>query len=201
MQKLSRLFPSAPEVWGIAFATLVLLLIGNGKDLLQRYGLVQSSQVVKNQLGHGIGSGLGILDSFTVTRSIVNFALWGVVGLIAFSFVHTLLTASNRLQEEKELSSNAYVHPEGFRRDSFWHHIVLHTVTSFGLLVLSAAVIVTYLFWVFPRSSARAGRFLLHLTPGHVTDLLIGLVSLFIGTYVVYVVLKLALRHHRVSRA
>jgi hypothetical protein len=201
MQKsLPKLFPSSTETAGIAFVSLLIVLLGNGKDLLERYGLLNSSQLVQKQLGNQVGSGLGKLDTFKFTDSVVSFAVWGVVGLISFSLLQAVLRTSNQIKYHKAVGSNRYVHPANFTRERFWRHIVIDTALSFGFLLLIVATVVFYFTYTLPKGFTHARRFLLHVSVTRVGDLLLGLVMVFVGTYLVYAAVRLALRHYHTTR-
>lgn len=201
MQKNIRSFiPSSTETGGVAFVALLVVLLGNAKDLLNHYGLASSSKVVQAHIGSKVGDGLGKLDHFSLTTSVVTFAIWGVVGLIAFSVLQAALRVSGEVKYEEEVSSNQYVHPAGFSRQGFWRQIVISALISFGLLLLLAVVAVLYLVYFLPHGFTYARRFLLNASLLGVGDLLLGLLIVSVGTYILYFCLKLVIWHHRAAR-
>lgn len=198
-QKIRTLIPSSTDVGAAIFLTLLILLVGNAHDLLQRYGLLSSSQVVNSQLHHVVGSGLGWLDSKQATTNIVTFAIWGVVGLVAFSLVQTLLRATGKIRYEKEFSTNRYVHPSEFRSDSFWRQVGTSMVVSMLLIILSVVSLLLYILAALPASFTFARRLLLQPSIAHIGDFAVGFLGLFGCTLVVYLLLRLTVRQHRSS--
>lgn len=191
--------PSALETGGIVFLSIMILLVGNAKDLLERYGLLSSSQIVKDRLAHGVDHGLTKLDSFRATNGVVTFVVWGAVGLVTFSFVQALLRASNQIRYEKQLSSNEYVHPANFNRRAYWRQIVRNGLVSFLLLACLVVALLFYIALMIPLSFLHARRFLLQPSAAHISELVIGLVVLAASTYIVYALLKITVIHHRRS--
>jgi hypothetical protein len=192
----SRLVPNSAEVGGIAFASLLIVLIGNAKDLLNYYGLISSSDVIQSQLSSSFGSGLSKLDSFSVTPTVVTFGIWGLVGLTTLSIVQAILRVTGEIAYEKQVSSNDYIHPGNFSRQSYWAQITFHTLISLALWVLLAGVALAYLFGVIPLGFTYARHFLLHATLPGIGYLLLGLTLVFVGTLALYTCLKLVMRHH-----
>lgn len=194
------LIPSSTETGGIAFAALLVVLLGNAKGLLNHYGLALSAEVVKSHIGSKVGDGLSKLDHFSLTGSVVTFAIWGVVGLITFSVLQAVLWVSSEVKYEEEVSSDQYVHPAGFSRQGFWRQIFISALMSFGLLILLAAAVILYLLYALPYGLTYARRFLLHASLFGIGDLLLGLSVVFVGTYTLYICLKLVVWHHRAAR-
>lgn len=201
MQNKTRaIVPSRLETWGVAFFSLVFVLLGSAHDLLQRYGLISSSHVVHDQLSKGVGQGLQKLDSYSFTQNATTFVVWGLVGLVSFSIFQTVWRASQRLKYEQEVSSNEYIHPANFNRQNYWRTIVVDLGLS---LVFTALLLVSLGFYALralPYATHHVGRFLLQLNLGNLKDLALGLVVGFASTYVLYVVWKISVWHHRASQ-
>jgi hypothetical protein len=194
-----QLVPSAFEVWCVSLGALALLVAGNAKIFLQRYDLISSSAVVHQQLSSTVGSGLGVLDSYSFTPGLVTFMTWGIIGLFTFSLVQAFVRASGVIKFEREVGSNRYVHPQNFSQDSYWKRIVTDSAVSFALLVLLGVVAMMYLLFVIPVGFIYAQRFLLHAQVGTIVSLLLGVFTVFVGTAILYLLLKLVILHHRFS--
>jgi len=198
---LSRLIiPTTFELWCVACCAAALLLAGNAKLLLEHYNLISSSTVVGQELSDRFTSGLGVLDSFSLTPGLVTFTVWGAIGLIVFSLAQAVLRASNALHYERDLGSNRYVHPESFSRERYWQRVAQDSLASFGLLCLLAVAGGFYLLCIVPVSFFYLQGFLLHLSLSRLMNALLGIFTAFAGTLGLYIILKLVLWHHRRSR-
>jgi len=201
MQKRNRsLVLSNLEVWSVSLVALALLLAGESHLLLQKLGLMSSSAIVSGQVSSKVGSGLQVLDSFRITAGLVTFMVWGVVGLITLSIIRGIMQATGTIKFESELSSNRYVHPQGFDRDRFWKRVVVDTTLSFVLLLLLIAGAVAYVAIALPFSLNHARRFILSLSASTIINLLVGFVIIIFSTLALYYLLKLVMWHHRVSQ-
>lgn len=196
---LRKLIPSALATWGVAFFSLAVIVAGNAHDLLARYGLISSTTIVHNQLKHGVSGGLVKLDSFTFTDTVVNFMLWGVVGLVSFSVFQSILRASKYIKYEEEVGSNEYVHPASFKRDNYWSSILLDALFSFLLLALFVGGAILYVLKVYPYGIRHTGLLLLDTRLAHIKDFVLGALAIFVSSYVLFIVLQLVIRHHQAS--
>lgn len=198
--RLIYFLPNGAELIGTTFATFLIVLLGNGKDLLDRYGLSSSSAVVRQNIGNSFGSGLTKLDSFRFTNGVVTFGIWAIVGLVSLSVLQAILRVSSEVSYDKEVGSSHYVHPNNFSRTKYWRQILLNALFSFGSLLLLVLMAGVYLFAVLPRGFLYARRFLLHITVPGIGYLLAGLAIVFIGTLALYICIKLVMVHHRYSK-
>ena len=199
-QKLLVALPSSLETWGVAFFSVVIAVLGNTHDLLQRYGLISSSRIVHDQLGKGVSQGLHTLDSFAVTQNATTFIVWGLVGLVTFSIIQTIWHTSQRVQYEEAVSSNAYIHPQNFTRRAYWRSIVTDLCLTIAFSALVFVVAVVHVLFAFPFATHHVGHFLLQISISNIPDLLTGLAVGFIATYALYAAWKLALWHHRAGQ-
>lgn len=197
--KERQLLLSAFELWCVALVSLGLLIVGNARIFLERYGLIGSSAEIHRQLTSQVSSGLSVLDSFTVTPALVTFITWGMIGLVLFSIIQAAVRASGIVRLERDLSSNRYVHPQNFDRGVYWKRIATDAVLSFVLLALLVAAAVMYVVFAVPVGFAYVQRFLLHISLPHTFDLLAGLFTIFVGTALLYWLIKLAVWHHHLA--
>ena len=198
--KQRTVWPSALETWGVAFFALVIIVLGNTQDLLQRYNLISSSRVVHDQLSKGVTHGLRTLDSFAVTQNATTFIVWGLVGLITFSVIQTIWQTSQRVQYEEAVSSNEFIHPQNFNRTTYWQVILTNLVLSIAFLALFFVLAVVYVLFVFPFATHHVGHFLLRPGFSNIPDLLVGLFVGFVSTYALYVAWKLVVWHRRAGQ-
>jgi hypothetical protein len=182
---------SSFELWCIALGSLAVLIAGNARALLGRYGLLNSSQVVGQQLSGRLTSGLGTLDSFSITPGLVTLIVWGGVGMAIFSLTQAILRASATVSFQRQLGSNRFVHPSNFNRRDYWRQVLTHTVVSFGLLALLVLVAGLYLLFVAPVSFYYSQAFLLDISLAHLPSLALGLFTVFAGTAALYGAAKL----------
>jgi len=184
------------ELWCLSLSSLGLLIVGNARLFLERYGLVSSSHVVGQELSGHFTSGLGVLDSFSITPGLVTLIVWGGIGMIIFSLTQAIMRASAAVSYQRELSSNRFVHPAGFDRQTYWRQILKHTALSFGLLALLALATALYLLFVIPVSFYYTQTFLLAVSLNHLPSLLVGLFAALVGTTVLYYIAKLLRWQH-----
>jgi hypothetical protein len=154
---------------------------------------------VHDQLAHRVASGLDVLDNFTFTPAIVTFVTWGLIGLVLFSLVQSLMRASGTLQFERDLSSNRYIHPQNFKRSTFWRHIIIDTTISFALLAVLAASAIMYLLFIVPVGFAYVQRVLVQFSLSNMLVCLVGAFTIFSGTLLLYLLLKITVVHYRFS--
>lgn len=198
MQSHSRysFLPTSFELWCIALSSFALLLVGNARLLLERYGLVSSTHVVGQQLSGHFTSGLGVVDSFSFTPGLVTLIVWGGVGILIFSLTQACVRASAAVSYKRQLGSNRFVHPTGFNRQTYWHQVLSHTALSFGALALLIVAAALYLLFVIPVSFYYAQTFLLDASLAHLAHLLIGIFVALAGTTTLYCIAKFARQQH-----
>lgn len=201
MQKNSRpLLLTSYEAWCASLVAFAVLVAGQGHLILEKLGLMDSSAIVKGQVTSKVGSGLQTLDSFRLTAGLVTFLVWGLVGLVTLSVIRGIMQATGAIKFESELSSNRYVHPQGFNRDRFWRRVIIDTVLSFALLLLLVVGAIAYVVWAVPFSLNHVRSFILETSVTNAIGLALGAVILVATTIAVYYLLKLVLWHHRVSQ-
>jgi hypothetical protein len=200
MSKSSKLIlPGTFELWCLTVASLAILLVGNMRFLLARYGLVESSELINTQINARLKTGLHLLDSFSATATAITFVLWVLAGIITISLVNTFAHASEVLRFEQDVSSNKFIHPRNFDPRRYWRHIFVGTVWSFILFCMLALGVVLYMAIVIPVSFSFIQRFLLSLHLGDIPYMLLGLGAVFGGTVVIYMLIKSIVLQHRVA--
>lgn len=198
-KKYNPLIPSMYELWYVILTSAALLVVGCAHVFLERYDLIGSSSVVRAQFSNAVGNGLGALDAFSFTATAITFIVWGAIGLAVFSLIHAFARASNAWRFQHELSSNRYIHPANFNRKIYWQNVVRHTVMSFVLLALLIIGVLLYLLIVIPISFYYTQHFLIHSSLINLWSLAVGAVTIFAGTFVMYVLLKAVIWQHRAS--
>jgi hypothetical protein len=176
------------------------LILGDAKTFLQHYDLISSSVVVRDQLSNTLGNSLGVLDSLSFTPGLVTFITWSLIGLVTFSTVQALVRASGVIEYERELGSNRYVHPQNFSQKSYWRHIVADALASFGLSVSLVVVATLYVVFVVPTGLTYTQQFIVHASLAHLLNLLLGMLTILIGTGLLYLLLKVVVWHHRYTQ-
>jgi len=148
----SQLRPSSIELWYIAFIACVLILVGNGKLLLERAGLITSADLIGQQVSTTVLWGNNWLDNFRFTAGVINLLIWGATGLVIYSALQALVRAVRVFEYERDFDSQLYVHPQGFTHTSYWRQIIIDAVIGFALLAVFVVVLIGYIAVILPDS-------------------------------------------------
>ena len=194
---LSRLFPTSIELWYIVLVSCVLLVLGNGKLLLQKLELISSAQLIGGQVSTRVTSGLISLSTFKFTAGAANMIVWGATGLLIYSALQSAVRTLRTLQYDREFDSSSYIHPQNYSRRAYWHQIVLDAVLGFVLLALLVVGAVTYVVLAIPASFAYIQMFIVKPTLSIAYYPGLSLAITFAATAVLYLLIKLVIRHHR----
>jgi len=195
--KYARLLPGTFELVSLIFLTVLVVILGNSRQLLDYYGLSTTNTVLRQSAGDAITRGLSRLDSFSLTSTVVTFLIWAAVGLLCFSIAQAIARGYHEFQREEELSSNRYVHPSTFTRRDFWRHVA----GNFGLLVVGLLLlaIVLYLFfgYIMPIGLTYAQLFLQGVSIIHAGYFLLGLAVIYVGLVAIDLSFRFLTQRHR----
>lgn len=198
--RLSQVLPNSIEYWYVALATSAIILVGNGKLLLERFGFIGSAHIIGQEVSTKVLWGGSLLDRFNFTANAADLVVWGVVGMIIYSAIQSLTQSLRIIKYERDFDSTQYVHPQNFTHRGYWQQILTNTILGFVFLILLAASAYVYISVVVPNSFAYIHRFI--LAPTHlytVVDLCIGIIAMFVSTLILYLFLKLVVHHHRIK--
>lgn len=198
---ITQLLPNTIELGYVALIAFFIVLIGNGKLILERTGFITSATLIGQQVSTKATAGLLKLDSFRFTANATSLLVWGATGLIIYSALQALVRTMRLVAYERDFDSVEFVHPRDFKHQAYWRRIVIDTIFGFVLLALLVAIGVVYIVVALPMSFAYVQRFILHPGFSNVGDPLLSLVIAFIATTVLYFTLKVVLRHHRIAIA
>src|SRR5882757_8538006 len=187
----SRIVPTLFELVGILLLTLLVVLLGNTKQLLDYYGLSGSGDVIKHSTSAAISNGLAELDGFSLTDKIVTFMVWAVIGVLCFSVVQVIAGAYRDFEENEKVSSNRYVHPSTFVRGAFWRKVILNFIGTLAGLIILGAALYCLLAYVLPVALANTSTFLTKISLGHVGSFLLGSLMLYGWIFVLTIILKI----------
>jgi hypothetical protein len=195
--QLRQLLPGAIELGYIAIVVCVLILVGNAKLILERAGLISSATLIGQQVSTKASWGLNALGTFRFTASVINLIVWGVMGLVIYSTLQAVIRGLRTIEYTRDLDSRLYTHPQNFTHRAYWRQVVVDALLGFVLLALLATSAILYVVVVVPASFAYIQRFI--LKPGLTTalDPLASLAVAFVGTVILYLLLKLVIRRHR----
>lgn len=193
------LWPSAIELWYVAFASFALVMVGNGKLMMEKAGLIGSAHLIGEQVSTKVLWGSNLLDTFRFTASVVSLIFWGATGLIIYSALQAVVTGLRDFQYRRDFDSNRFIHPQGFTHRSYWRQVVSDAFLGFVLLALLVAGGFAYLVVAIPDSFVYFHRFILHPSLLTALYLPVSFAIAFAATVVLYLLLKLVVRHHRVS--
>jgi len=196
---LSRIFPDPIQLSYVALITCIIVLCGNAKLLLQRAGMLSSASLIGQQVSNKATAGIDSLSTFRFTGTVITSLIWGGTGLIVYSILQATRRAVRMAAYRREFDSQQYAHPQQFTHESYWRQIIIDTILGFLLLAFLIVGFILYVVVALPASFTFAQRFILR--PGITTliDPLISFVIAFIATTVLFLVLKLVIRHHRIN--
>ncbi len=121
----------------IALLILLVLLL---PTILDTYNLLGADEALQSGLGNAINTVLIGIDRLSFTNSVVTFMFWGVVGMIVYGFVSSLLRTLQKAELERELVSDDYVHPAAFTRTKFLREELVTSATTFVTFLLFVIV-------------------------------------------------------------
>jgi hypothetical protein len=196
---LSQLLPDTVELGYTMLITCMIILLGNAKLLLQKARLLSSADLIGQQFSTKVTTGFDSLSSFRFTGSVIAAIVWGGVGLVVYSALQAIWQAVRTARYRREFDSQQFVHPKQFTHDSYWRQIVADTILGFVLLTLLILCTILYVVIVLPASFAYTQRFIVN--PGLTTalDPLVGIAITFITTTLLFFIVKLVVRHHRIA--
>jgi len=186
---------SSVELWYVLFTTCGLLLAGNAKLLLERAGLIASANLVSQQLS--AKAVLGINRIFTANTA--TFFVWCVIGLMAYSLLSAFLKAARNIAYIRHIDSPQYVHPVYYTHRSYWRQVIVDASLHFLFFALLIAGGAAYVIVVIPLSFVYTSTYILQPSLQHAVYVPVSLAALFLSTAIVYVLLRLVIRNHRVT--
>jgi uncharacterized membrane protein SpoIIM required for sporulation len=191
-----HIFPGTFELISLVVVSILVVVLGNSRQLLDYYGLSSTNQVLKQGAGDTIAKGLTQLDSFSFTGQVVTFLIWAVVGLLCFSVAQAIARGYQEFQREEELSSNRYIHPSTFRRSAFWKSVGWNFATVVAGLTLLGLALYGMLAYVLPIGLTYTQVFLQGVSVLHLGYFLLGLAVIYVGLIILDCCLRL-LTHRR----
>jgi len=198
---LSLLRPNVIELWYIFFISCVLLLVGNGKLLLQKAGLITSAQLIGQQVSTKVLWGTNWFDNFKFTAGVINLIVWGTVGLIIYTTLQSIVRSLRIFAYKRDFDSGLYVHPQGYTHQAYWRQIILSSVFGFVLLAVFAVCAIAYVFIALPDSFVHVEHFIVSPSFGGLIDPFVAISITCVTTGVMYILLKLVIQYHRISDA
>lgn len=145
-----------PSGIDIAYCVAVVffgLCIVLSPTILDTYDLLGAREILGSGFGNFIGKVLASIDRLSFTNNVVTFMLWGVVGMVVYGLVSSLLRALQRAETERELASDEYVHPAAFSRAMFWREELVKSAVTFASFVLFGVATATVLFQLLPTTT------------------------------------------------
>lgn len=193
------LWPGTIELWYVAFATFALVMVGNGRLMLEKAGLLGSAHLIGAQVSTKVLWGSNLLDTFHFTANAVSLIFWGATGLIIYSVLQAIMQGLRDFEYRRDFDSNRFIHPQWFTHQGYWRQIISDAILGFVLLALLATSSFVYLAVAIPDSFAYFHRFILQPSLINVAYLPISFIIAFAATLVLYILLKLVIHHHRTS--
>lgn len=197
---MSQLRPSGVEIGYILLITCAILLVGNGKLLLERAGLISSAHLIGEQVSTKVVWGTALLDTFRFTAGAINLIIWGGTGLIIYSVLQSLVQMLRTIQYNRDFDSNRYIHPRNFTHRGYWGQVATNAIAGFMLMAMLAVGAFAYIAIAVPDSFAYIHRFIFHPSLQNAVDLLIGIGIAFVATGILFTLVMLVIRHHQLSK-
>jgi len=198
LNQLSQLMPGTIELWYVALATGVLLLLGNGNVLLEKLSLIGTSDLIGQQVSTKVTRIFEFLSGLSFSANAASMIVWGGAGLIIYSSLQALLRYLRALQYEHDIDMT-YSHPREYTHQHFVRQTVIDTLLGLALLVLLVLCLIVYFATLLPNSFAYVQHFLVTPSFTAALDPIYGLAVAFLGTVIVYIVLKLVINRHRLA--
>jgi len=142
--------PGNSELFAAAGVGILSFFIIAIPTLIRHLHLTHAQTLLLDNIGHWVEKVLSKLDSLSFTNTVVTFLFWGVVGILIYGLTTVLVKLWQAGEEEKELVSERYVHPEGFSKRQFWKQIIEKEIFSATVLSAELIVLCATIFWAFP---------------------------------------------------
>jgi hypothetical protein len=196
---LGFLRPNLIELWYIVFISCAFILVGNAKLLLQRAGLISSAHLIGQQVSTKVIWGTNWLSTFRFTAGIINLIIWGATGLVIYSLLQSIVRTLRTIAFERDIDSGRFIHPQNYTHEAYWKQIIADTFLGFILLSLLALGIIGYLYIIVPDSFIFVQKLILHPSFRTLLDPFVGLDILCVGTGILYILIRLVIRHHKIT--
>jgi len=150
---LDTVRPSGLDIAYCVVVTSFLLLAVMLPTLFNRYNTFGAGEVLRSGAGGVVGRFLLHIDQLSFTNNVVTFLLWGVVGMLVYGLVSSLVRAFAKAELNRELAGDEYVHPASFSRKKYVQEELLIsavTITSFAVFL---AVVATLMLDMLPMAT------------------------------------------------
>jgi hypothetical protein len=198
---IRKFVPSGAELIGLIFLDILVLVVGNSKQLLSYYGLSASNQVVQGSAGSAISTGLSKLDNYSLTAAAVTFAIWAGVGLLCFSFVRGIADFYQKVELDKQLTSKRYIQPAAFKKATFWKGVFWDFGVLVAISVITLAVIYLLLSVFLPTGIADSRLFTSGISAKSIIKVVTGLAILYVGLVLLDFCVRLLAHRRQFDRA
>ncbi|HEY4160639.1 MAG TPA: hypothetical protein VGM08_01100 [Candidatus Saccharimonadales bacterium] len=198
LSQLTQLMPGTIELWYVALITGVLLFLGNGNVLLEKLGLIGTSDLIGQQVSTKVTRIFEFLSGLSFSANASSMIVWGGAGLIIYSTLQALLRYLRTLQYEHDIDLT-YSHPREYTHRNFVRQLVMDTLLGLALVILLVLCLILYFATLLPNSFAYVQHFLVTPSFSAALDPVYGLAVAFLGTTIVYIILRLVINRHRLA--
>lgn len=140
--------------YSVAITALILFVLGM-PTILDKYNTFGAREVLASDTGSFVSRVLLRIDELSFTNNVVTFLLWGLVGMVVYALVSSLLRALAKAELERELASDTYVHPAAFSRTKFWREELLISATTMVTMAVLLAVCAFVFLTVLPSATVH----------------------------------------------
>jgi uncharacterized membrane protein YhaH (DUF805 family) len=147
--------PSGLDIAYAVVATSLVLLALLLPTIFNHYNTFGAREVLASGAGNALSNFLLRIDQLSFTNDVVTFLLWGVIGMVVYGLISSLLRALAKAEQERELASDDYVHPTAFSRTKFWHEELLISAVSFVSFALFLASTAFVLLSLLPAATVH----------------------------------------------
>lgn len=189
--------PSGIDIAYCAAVMWLALFVVMLPTMFETYNLVGARRMLETGIGNFVGTVLASVDQWSFTNSIVTFMFWGMIGMVVYAFVSSLIRAMQKAEEERELASDEYVHPADFSRTKFWLEELLESAITFLTFVVFVLVSTFVLLQLLPTVTVHLRSLITSTDNSELLPVVASIALLFIGACIIMLTYKLW-RHRQI---
>ena len=152
---LDTVRPSGLDIAYCVVVTSFLLLAVMLPTLFNRYNTFGAGEVLRSGAGGVVGRFLLHIDQLSFTNNVVTFLLWGVVGMLVYGLVSSIVRAFAKAELNRELAGDEYVHPASFSRKKYWHEELLISAVSITSFAVVAVILASIALGLLPMATTH----------------------------------------------
>ena len=188
-------WPNKAEIIYSALAASLLVLIAVLPTFIVQINFLSARGALESEVGNTITRILTNIDGLEFTATVTTFVFWMIVGLIVYGLVSVMYTTLHAIEEDVEMSSDEYVHPQPFSRTNFWRQVMRESVLYIDCMVLIILTASITIFALLPAATTHAREMVVDFKPAVIISVIASLTLLGGGVWLLIQVVKIW--HHR----